>query len=128
MEYVNFNDERIPIGKRKVAYVKWAMSKGTSKIQAQKQANTKFGFEKKGKLLVIYYGDINYRPIREDISNGYILKHYHIKTEKYESVVELECPFEMGCSHGYEGCEACQAKLDQYKKNSYAVKWLSLRA
>lgn len=29
MKYINFNDETIPIGKRKQAYVKWAVSKGT---------------------------------------------------------------------------------------------------
>lgn len=51
--YIDFNDERIPIGKRKVAYVKWAISKGTDKITAMKQANKKFGFERKGKYLAL---------------------------------------------------------------------------
>jgi len=47
MEYVDFNDSSVPLGKRKVAYVKWAMSKGTEKIKAQRQANKKFGYENK---------------------------------------------------------------------------------
>jgi len=44
MTFIDFNDTSIPVGKRKVAYVKWAMSKGTKKIQAQRQANRKFGY------------------------------------------------------------------------------------
>lgn len=52
MEYVNFNDSSIPIGKRKQAFVKWAMSNGTSLRRAQTIANRKFGFERKGKYLV----------------------------------------------------------------------------
>lgn len=44
MQYVNFNDTTLPIGKRKVAYVKWAVAKGTPLIQAQRQANKKFGY------------------------------------------------------------------------------------
>jgi len=47
MKYVDFNDESIPIGKRKVAYVKFAMSKGTSQVSARTQANKKFGWEEK---------------------------------------------------------------------------------
>jgi hypothetical protein len=59
MKYVNFNDESLPIGKRKQAYVKWAVSKGTELKDAQKQANRKFGFEKKEGIfaLVMDYGD-----------------------------------------------------------------------
>ena len=52
MKFVDFNDERIPIGKRKVAYVKYAMAHGTSEKAARMQANRKFGFERKGKYLV----------------------------------------------------------------------------
>lgn len=44
MRYVDFNDESLPLGKRKVAYVKWAVSKGTALIVAQRQANKKFGY------------------------------------------------------------------------------------
>ena len=43
MKFVDFNDTSIPIGQRKVAYVKWAVSKGTDLIRAKKQANRKFG-------------------------------------------------------------------------------------
>ena len=44
MEYINWNDTSIPLGKRKVAYVKWAMSRGTPERTAKIQANKKFGF------------------------------------------------------------------------------------
>jgi len=53
MNYVNFNDESLPIGKRKQAYVKWAVSKGTPLRVAQRQANKKFGFEKKEGIFAI---------------------------------------------------------------------------
>lgn len=43
-KYVNFNDKTLPLGKRKVAYVKWAVSKGTELIEAQRQSNNKFGY------------------------------------------------------------------------------------
>lgn len=51
MTYIDFNDPKVPLGKRKVAYVKWAMSKGTSEKQARIQANKKFGFVRKGKWI-----------------------------------------------------------------------------
>ena len=51
--YINWNNEKIPIGKRKVAYVKYLVSKGIPLINAQKSANKKFGFERKGKYLVL---------------------------------------------------------------------------
>ena len=44
MKYVDFNDASLSIGKRKQAYVKYAVSKGTSLIVAQRQANRKFGY------------------------------------------------------------------------------------
>lgn len=45
MKYIDFNDSSLPLGKRKVAYVKWAVSKGTELIKAKTQANRKFGYE-----------------------------------------------------------------------------------
>lgn len=51
MEYIDFNDSRIPIGKRKRAYVAWAIKNGTPAIRAKRQANKKFGFERKGKFI-----------------------------------------------------------------------------
>ena len=51
-KYINFNDERIPVGKRKVAYVKYAVAHGTPLEVAKKQANRKFGYERKGKYIV----------------------------------------------------------------------------
>lgn len=53
--FIDFNDGRIPIGKRKVAYIRWAISKGTPKIKALKQANKKFGFERKGRIVVFMH-------------------------------------------------------------------------
>jgi predicted RNA-binding Zn-ribbon protein involved in translation (DUF1610 family) len=45
MDFINWNDEKISLGKRKVAFVKWAMKQGTPKINAQRIANKKFGWE-----------------------------------------------------------------------------------
>jgi hypothetical protein len=59
--FVNFNDESLPIGKRKQAYIRWAVSKGTDLQDAKKQANKKFGFEQKPGILAIVtdYGRAN---------------------------------------------------------------------
>lgn len=81
MAYVNFNDESQPIGKRKQAYIKWAVSKGTSLIDAQRQANKKFGFEKRDKVLAIVYD--HYCPhYVEDVFDCYYdirkLKEYKV--------------------------------------------------
>ena len=75
MKYIDFNDPKIPIGKRKQAYVKYAISKGTSRANACRQANSKFGFELKPKTLFVLcmYGD----------PNRYWL-HEVINTDKYE--------------------------------------------
>ena len=85
MEYVDFNDEKIPIGKRKQAYVKWAMSKGTSKIAAKTQANKKFGFEPKKHLVIIVvdYGRINQRSFGGERE---VLDICGIDRRKYKSV------------------------------------------
>ena len=53
MKYIDFNDESLPIGKRKQAYVKFAVSKGTDIVLAKRQANKKFGFEQKAGILAI---------------------------------------------------------------------------
>ena len=43
--YVDWNDETVPIGKRKVAFVKWLMQKRkVPMITAKSMANSKFGF------------------------------------------------------------------------------------
>ena len=42
MKYIDFNDESLPIGKRKQAYIKFAVSKGTDIVSAKRQANKKF--------------------------------------------------------------------------------------
>lgn len=51
MEYVDFNNPKIPIGKRKQAYVRWAVSQGTPLWKAKRLANKKFGFERKGRWI-----------------------------------------------------------------------------
>lgn len=53
MEYINFNDPKVPIGKRKQAYVKYAVSRGTSLEEAKRQANKKFGFERTEKWIAL---------------------------------------------------------------------------
>lgn len=53
MKFIDFNDESLPIGKRKQAYVKWAVSKGTELQDALRQANRKFGFEQKEGIFAI---------------------------------------------------------------------------
>jgi len=53
MSYINFNDETVPVGKRKQAYVKWAVKRGTDIMVAKRQANKKFGFEKKPGVIAI---------------------------------------------------------------------------
>lgn len=50
---VNWDDERIPVGKRKNTYIRYLLSQGWELINAQKAANKKFGFERKGKYLVL---------------------------------------------------------------------------
>jgi len=81
MEYINFNDTSIPIGKRKQAYIKWAVSKGTDIISAKKQANKKFGFEKKEGIFAIVKDWSGRREQRsftgsEEIFAGHDLRKY----------------------------------------------------
>lgn len=52
-KYIDFNDKSIPIGKRKQAFVRWAISQGTDEIKAKRIANKKFGFEQKGELVIL---------------------------------------------------------------------------
>jgi len=103
-EFINFNDESLPIGKRKQAYVKWAVSKGTDLDDAKKQANRKFGFEKKGKLLALVVDLDNVSSSREfgnrELFLGYDLRKYEdykfyilnddSKVEKYKEREQAE--------------------------------------
>ena len=58
MSYIDFNDDRIPIGKRKKAYIAYLISKhGYELIKAQQCANKRFGFEIKYPKLVFIYAD-----------------------------------------------------------------------
>jgi Zn finger protein HypA/HybF involved in hydrogenase expression len=65
MKYVDFNDTTIAVGKRKVAYVKWAVHKGTDLIKAKMMANKKFGKVEKYKCnhcdKVFILDDYNYK-------------------------------------------------------------------
>lgn len=79
MEFINFNDEKLPIGKRKQAYIKWAVSKGTDLITAKRQANKKFGFEQKYGLCVLYkdYGRMSQNSFRHSsIFDGFDVRKY----------------------------------------------------
>lgn len=80
MKYINFNDDKIPLGKRKQAYVKWAISKGTNPIEAKRQANNKFGFDKKEGIFsfVIDHGRMGQASFTGDyeIFNGRDLRKY----------------------------------------------------
>lgn len=58
MAYIDFNDEKIPLGKRKVAYIKHLMHKyNYPLLSAQKAANKRFGFEVKYPNVVFVYAD-----------------------------------------------------------------------
>jgi hypothetical protein len=80
MKYIDFNDESLPIGKRKQAYIKFALSKGTDLISAKRQANKKFGFKKKPGIFAIVtdYGRMGQRSFTgsQEIFQGYDLRKY----------------------------------------------------
>jgi len=79
MKYIDFNDKTLPIGKRKQAYVRWAISKGTDLIVAKRQANEKFGFEQKEGIFAIVedHGRMEQRSFRQDeIFDGHDLRKY----------------------------------------------------
>jgi len=80
MKYIDFNDESLPIGKRKQAYIKFVVSKGTDIISAKRQANKKFGFEKKPGIFAIvkdWSGRMEQRSFTiSSIFDGYDLRKY----------------------------------------------------
>ena len=81
MTYIDFNDESLPIGKRKQAYIKFAVSKGTDIVSAKRQANKKFGFEKKPGIFAIVKDWSGRREQRsftgsQEIFAGYDLRKY----------------------------------------------------
>lgn len=83
-EYIDFNDESIPLGKRKQAFVRWAIHKGTEPIEAKRIANKKFGFERKGELviLVMDFGRMHQNSFR--LSEVY--DEYRFEARHYEHV------------------------------------------
>ena len=89
MKYIDFNDESLPIGKRKQAYIKFAVSKGTDIVSAKRQANKKFGFEKKPGIFAIvkdWSGRIEQRSFTgsQEIFAGYDLRKY--EKAKWEEI------------------------------------------
>lgn len=82
---VNWDDERIPLGKRKNIYIRYLLSKGWELINAQKAANKKFGFERKGKYLVLL-GNADYMD-RPSMWNYTWEKASCIDCKRAESVV-----------------------------------------
>ena len=87
-KFIDFNDDSIPIGVRKVAYVKYAMSKGTSEINAKKQANKKFGFDTVGKRLLVIIVAGEYKWSRSDVLDN--IKQQGTDARKYESIRHIE--------------------------------------
>ena len=102
MGFIDFNDERIPIGKRKVAYVKYAMAHGTSEKSARAQANRKFGFERKGKYLVLL-GNADVMD-RRDFRNFTWERASGIDCRKAESVIIV-------CDSAYAPFDICKGGL-----------------
>jgi len=45
MEFVNIKDRKVPLGKRKVAFVKWLMIKGVELNEAKLICSRKFYYE-----------------------------------------------------------------------------------
>jgi hypothetical protein len=117
MKYVDFNDSNLPIGKRKVAYVKWAISKGTDRLSAMSQANRKFGFEQKGKKVVVVHsfgGESRF----VHYSKKDILLELGVNPEKFE-----DCVLVIG--HPEE--ERVIGLVNEYKSRGYSVEnhtWL----
>jgi len=75
---VNWDDERIPLGKRKNTYIRYLLSQGIPLINAQKSANKKFGFERKGKYLVL-------------LGNAYYMDYPSFKGFSWEDASGIDC-------------------------------------
>lgn len=98
-KYINFNDEKIPVGKRKVAYIKYLMSRYDYKlVTAQRLANKRFGYGVMfPKLLFLYcdYGRFHqnsFRGVEREIWDAY---DWYIKRAgkiEYEEIPDLQCP------------------------------------
>jgi hypothetical protein len=87
-KFVDFNDEKLSIGKRKQAYVKWAVSKGTSIQSAKRQANKKFGFEMKEGLLALVF-DMHHRMQQRSFDESEIFDGYNLRKYKQAKWVKL---------------------------------------
>lgn len=102
MAFIDFNDETIPIGKRKVAYVKYAMRNGTSEIAARRQANKKFGFEVKDNYLLIIIVAGSFSWSRYDVVT-HIKDNDGINHMKYSNIRHIEISVEEFEELGREG-------------------------
>ena len=117
MEYVNFKDEKIPLGKRKVAYIKWLLKKGYSMYESKVRANKKFGFAKKAGVLLLWHDPDN-------VSSKSYFQHRDywtgIDKRKYEEhkVVETNFMSEERINEIVETYEALG--WDIYEKNPIA--------
>ena len=107
-EHIDFNDNKVPIGKRKQAYIKWAVSKGTDLISAKRQANKKFGFEMKEGLLAeaekykektFDYGRFSFQKkevgVKYDFSgcDDQVLEHLEKTSEKLNEEIKARKDF-----------------------------------
>ena len=93
MAFIDFNDETIPVGKRKVAYVKYAMRNGTSEMIARRQANKKFGFEIKENYLLIIIVAGSFSWSRYDVVS-YIKDNDGVNHMKYSNIRHIEISVE----------------------------------
>ena len=123
--FINFNDESIPIGKRKQAYARWAISKGTPEIQAKRQANDKFEFEKKEKVFFVISDN---GRVHQNSFNGVTdeLWQNHINVEKYKDWGYVI--IEDGLYKGEDSIERNEKEIkkliNQKEKQGYKVKYL----
>jgi hypothetical protein len=85
-KFINWNDTSIPIGVRKVSYVKWAVSKGTSLIKAKTQANKKFGFADSDPAIRIIADSIGVHKYKRRIN----FDDYKENEDGYEKMNPLE--------------------------------------
>ena len=123
-KFIDFNDSKIPIGKRKVAYVKWAISKGTDKIEAMRQANNKFGFEQKPGIVAIVrdFGRMCQASFggADEIFDNYDLRRYKQSKIIYRDQVEKLLP------GGKIDSSEIERMIDIYKSKGWKIVYVDL--
>ena len=129
MKFVDFYDETIPVGKRKVAYVKYAMMHGTPKKKAMQQANKKFGFGRRGTYLVFI---INADSMDLPSFSGYTWEEAcGINCERAESVIVVPDMYYEPMELVRPGLPECfgmdRSDIREWaEKNGYKVKYQCL--